>query len=518
MRAAHWLILLAGCDSPLIYDRLDASTDTTVDRVLVDVPQPIDSGRDVAVDAPSSSAAQSVTFRQTDIEIGTNVDIAIPIDVFDQNNVLTSAPIVLTSSNTQVLVVDSSARTMRGISIGTATIGVTSPTSAMILSVTVHLGMRTVRTGFLHGCGLDGLGQAWCWGCNQNGQSGGNPPWNGGRQVFAHPSRVQNVPPAREGGLALGWHHSCALDVQGHVTCWGYNDQGQLGSPEPGQYQPYAAHPNLSFVSIAAGQFFTCGLTSEGALYCWGDGRMGQLGDGGMVSHGAASRVGNLSFASVSLGDNHACALTTAGALYCWGSNDSGQLGLGTSGGTFSSPQLVAAGPYASVELGENFSCVLDASGVASCFGRDEQDKGALGIGRSGNANVPTLLATETRFSQLAAGFRSNCGLDLEGRLYCWGSNDFGLLADGDLPREWRELAPLPAFDIGVRFSSIALTRKQNCVISSTHVAYCWGENPNDTLGVELPGNPPTISVNRPTRLRDSDGVSQPRPDWSSCF
>lgn len=77
--------------------------------------------------------------------------------------------------------------------------------------------------------------------------------------------------------LEAGYFHTCGIEGDGDAQCWGTDTFGQTGGEgRPGR--PGLVASNLVWTSIAAGQLHTCGVTESGATYCWGDGEFGQLG------------------------------------------------------------------------------------------------------------------------------------------------------------------------------------------------------------------------------------------------
>ena len=75
--------------------------------------------------------------------------------------------------------------------------------------------------------------------------------------------------------IVPGKGHSCAVHLDGTVSCWGDNQAGQLGLPvEPTQsLHPVPEKiPGLTGVKqiASAGAFFTCALWEDSSARCWG--------------------------------------------------------------------------------------------------------------------------------------------------------------------------------------------------------------------------------------------------------
>lgn len=482
----------------------DARLDASLDSALNDTAVPGDGGQEAAQQDVSMGAVATLRFEATTLEIGTGRDVQLPLTVLDGSGNPTNAPVTMTSSDASKAM--PMGRQVRGVAIGSATLTASANGMTATLQVTVEQGYATVRTGFLHSCGVTPTGEVYCWGCNENGQTGQNPPWASGYMLVRAPARVGVVPPVRTDALALGWKFSCGIaEGSQHVWCWGYNSDRQLGH-DGDAWMPSEVHANLQFRQVAAGRAFACGITTDHQLYCWGDNGHGQLGVGDRTGGFAARMVGT--YRTASLGNEHACAINMNNELYCWGNNDSGQLGIGSDGNEQLTPQRVQGGPWRDVELGEFYSCATDLTGISYCWGRNEQSKQALGLGDipdGAHIRTPTMLDTQVRFAMLSAGFRSTCAITAAGELYCWGSNDYGVLAGAGT--DWRIGRPARAMDRGLRFESLTLTRKQNCAITFGGVNYCWGENWGSTLGTAIdddpnaPAGPALHGVNRPERV-----------------
>ncbi|MEP7188003.1 MAG: RCC1 domain-containing protein [Roseiflexaceae bacterium] len=60
------------------------------------------------------------------------------------------------------------------------------------------------------------------------------------------------------GSVGAGAYHTCGLRIDGTVSCWGSNSDGQSNAP------------GGTFTQISAGGFHSCGVKTDGTLACWG--------------------------------------------------------------------------------------------------------------------------------------------------------------------------------------------------------------------------------------------------------
>ena len=90
--------------------------------------------------------------------------------------------------------------------------------SALAMATSAALAFRQVSAGGTHTCGVDFQSRLYCWGSNQNGQQGDGT-------VETHRSVPTLVPIGPIAGVAPGSEHTCAITPERRVFCWGYNGQ-----------------------------------------------------------------------------------------------------------------------------------------------------------------------------------------------------------------------------------------------------------------------------------------------------
>ncbi len=283
-------------------------------------------------------------------------------------------------------------------------------------------GVVAIAAGDSHTCALDASGTASCWGANDEGQIG-----DGTRNDRATPTPVRVD--LRFSQLVAGLSHTCGLAGGGVPVCWGLNLSGQLGDgTRSNQTTPRVVGSGMIFVDITAGWSHTCGLTANGNAFCWGANGSGQLGDGGSFDQLTPALMLS-SVQSLSAGTDHTCGVRNR-QVVCWGGNSFGQVGDGTTQNSSLPVPVQGLPPGASrVVAGAVHSCALMGDGTVYCWGQNRH--GQLGNGSNENETQAVPIASQLRFRELYAGGAQTCGIASDGNEYCWGLNVAGQLGDG---------------------------------------------------------------------------------------
>lgn len=262
-------------------------------------------------------------------------------------------------------------------------------------------------------------------------------------------------------------------------------------------------------VKIFVAQHHSCALDDQGAMYCWGVNSNGQLGDGTNTDRSVPVKVGGALSSKVitDIGGtaNSSCAIAE-GKIYCWGQNNRGLVGIGNTSGTYNTPQLVSATNtsttlptnYTATALStsgsrSNVMCAI-ANGKAYCWGLNTV--GSVGDNTTTNRSRPTKVydsgvlsgKTVTAISQDGYGSDADGGLThvcavASGQVYCWGKNNYGQLGnnsttDSSVPVAVNTSGVLS----GKTVYDVKVGLRHSCVLANTAV-YCWGANMSGQVG-----------------------------------
>ena len=351
-------------------------------------------------------------------------------------------------------------------------LGIDEPAGGVV-EHTLPSAVQNVVAGGAHTCAWTNERRVFCWGDGRVGQTG--------PEAVVTSIEPVEVPLASGTFRAsAGLLHTCALrpSMEGSsVECWGDNRFGQLGrGASPFDPEPSDVPLDGDVRVVAAGAFHTCALVQDptvdgailaGSVWCWGRDDDGELGDGEAGEGTAAPQLVSLPGLAGGLvaGAHHTCA-TVGADVVCWGRNASGELGVGTFSATEPPTPVVERAAWGFTVLGGPITLESDSDTGAlsagpgagdSCAYRYDRsrfrcwganDEGQLGDGTRTTRSEPidedelegidamTGATPELEDDEendddvrtLHLGGAFGCALATSHDVWCWGSNDHGIM------------------------------------------------------------------------------------------
>ena len=258
---------------------------------------------------------------------------------------------------------------------------------------------KAVDSGVRHACAVRSDNTVTCWGYNEGGQV--------------------STPDGEFLTVSAGRWHNCGLRPDRTISCWGFNGDGQLDAPAG------------EFSEVSAGDVHNCALRTDGTAVCWGSNRIRK----------AEAPSGE--FTSVHAANEHSCGLRADGTITCWGSNGSRQLN-------------VPEGNYRSLSTGQSVSCAVRTDGTVACWGSS-----------SGQWRIPG-----GQFSSVSAGSSYACGIRPDNTIGCWGGDSGEGLNDPPVGE----------------FSAMTSGPNHSCALRTDGTVTCWGDTGYDPTAAP-PGN-----------------------------
>lgn len=252
--------------------------------------------------------------------------------------------------------------------------------------------------------------------------------------------------------VAAGHYGAIALDIDGNVYTWGWDQYGQIGdgtstknhyivAGQPDNYDCVLAPVKITDMSltggysnalsgvkitkVAAGSYHFMALDGQGNLYIWGSDGWYQIGNGnstinqmtlsnghnlviapikltGMVTGSYNNAIKDVKIVDVAAGSYHTLAVDTSGNLYAWGEDTKGEVGDGDktlnhvnrSDGTW----VIAPVILSTIGSGATYTNMLYGRKVVS----------------------------------VSASYSLSSAIDENGNLYMWGWNTFGQTGIGN--------------------------------------------------------------------------------------
>jgi alpha-tubulin suppressor-like RCC1 family protein len=297
-------------------------------------------------------------------------------------------------------------------------------------------------------------------------------------------------------GIAAGDAHTCALQVDGSVRCWGWNLDGQLGDGTATTSRvPVVVSGLTDGITVTAGGVHSCALLGSGPVQCWGDTfdllginpadecRVSQIYPCSVVPVTVPATVSGIDNpTAISAGYWQNCALLAPGTVQCWGINSAGVLGSPTSVSRSTVPLGVSGVSHAAtIATGGAVSCAALTDGTVKCWG--DNHYGTLGNGSTVAFSAePVTVNGINDAVMVATGGSHSCVIHAGGTVACWGSNRWNQLGDGTGAEGVSSPNPVGVEGIADA-TTLAAGGVHTCALLRGGTLKCWGYGFHGQLG-----------------------------------
>jgi alpha-tubulin suppressor-like RCC1 family protein len=323
----------------------------------------------------------------------------------------------------------------------------------------------------------------YAWGLNNVGQLGDSSTITKSSPVQIGTSSWTTIPTnnlgsyaaaIRSDGTAWVWGLNTSTQL-GLLDATNRNSPTQLGSTQTGVYTtittPFNFDATTSFVSINAANSFSTAIDNLGRMFAWGtNSATFQLGTGDSLNRSSPVQISTgTSFTAIGSGvgvNSFTAALGTNNTAYVWGLGTSGQLGMNDA--------LSRSQPI------------------------------QQGVTQTGNYTfipVPIQVGTST-YSAIGIGPDQNFAITSDSRLFVWGLNNQGQLAQNDAVTRSSPTQILGSWStIGSAFFT---TTSLFGATKTDGTAFWWGSGANGALGTN-----DTITRSSPVQLGSINNPTQ---------
>ncbi|MBG0738877.1 chromosome condensation regulator RCC1 [Paeniglutamicibacter antarcticus] len=195
-------------------------------------------------------------------------------------------------------------------------------------------------------------------------------------------------------------------------------------------------------------------------------------------------------FTSLISRGNSSCAIDADKTAWCWGANDHGQLGDGTTTNRSVPVKVHGTAKFTALTgaTGDTF-CGLDTDGKAWCWG--DNTAGQLGTGATTigtSSSTPVAPTGDHKFTALFTGPTTTCGIDTDKKTWCWGANPGNGTSDP---------APDPAAVLGSHdFTTLTMDASTACGLETGGKVFCWATAATGRTGTDpAPGKGTPVEV-----------------------
>lgn len=278
---------------------------------------------------------------------------------------------------------------------------------------------------------LKANGEVWSYGRNHYGQLGTGDNSN---KILPTYTGINNIMQ-----ISLGEQHCLAVDAEGHVWSWGYNNYGQLGNgttttsySKVQVKSPDGQGVLENIIAVAAGNNYSLALDKNGQVYSWGYNDYGNLGTGDTTARNLPVLVQSLeNIIKIEAGRYSSFAIDNDNKLWAAGYNGYGNLGDGTTTNRNKFVKTTVLENVAEVSAGEtNNTLVLLLDGTVWGFGRNTNNC-LTNVGGSIPQQISSVNGYLDNVTAINAGYQTGYAITADEKVYSWGYNGYAQLATG---------------------------------------------------------------------------------------
>lgn len=374
----------------------------------------------------------------------------------------------------------------------------------------------------------------WTWGRAKN--------YRLGRAFVGTDARVPEKVRGFEGvavrEAACGGGHTAVVLEDDRLFTFGYSQYGQLGLGDRTDMcdpqQVYLVPPSIDAVpmgrggvvsapeaaaatvtgdplpvaQVCCGRYHTIARTMSGLVFTWGGGKNGRLGHGDEKIRAQPACVEALlqhKALVVTAGYHNNLVLTEGGEVWSWGWGAHGQLGLGDTQDRelpTTIPQLSDLDVIA-LSCGDRHSFAV--SRIGKVYGWGSNEFGQLGCGRKGDTLLsPRLIAGLDGLvvTVISSGDRHSAAVTNTGSVYTWGCGSDGQCGHGTFNDAARP--KLVESLVGKSVIDVKCGHNFTMVLTSSRELFAWGNNTYGQLGNNGNGKSPVpvqVIINSSARV-----------------
>lgn len=288
--------------------------------------------------------------------------------------------------------------------------------------------------------------------------------------------------------ISAGSTHNLTIkdnNIYNNISSWGRGSFGAIGINNilNQVYLSEITGSTRTYCKISSGFYINTVINNSGKTWSWGYNLYGQVGDNSVVCRSTPVAVGgiNKTFCEISISLYHNISIDFRGKLWGWGYNVSGQLGDNS---IISKRTPVAVGgtnkTFCKISAGYNQSLAIDFRGKLWAWGSNNY--GQIGDNSNICKSTPvTLAGVNKTFCEITTKQLSCLAIDFRGKAWAWGYNVFGYLGTNSTTSR---RTPYAVCGVNKTFCKITQGESVTYAIDKNGKIWSWGYNLWGKLGI----------------------------------